>query len=419
MAGAISALSLNAASVDSLRQLGESLHEIVEIALDWVLADEERLEQYFGEHRRLFPFLGNRTPGLDSWQGYARYDAVVTPNGDLKIIELNTCCPAGFCHGQIFSQATQVALDELSLGEGVGRQLGTIPQNALIDALVELEQAAGLSPQLVALINDENELENELTLFQGLLAERGRRAEIVQAAELIFDGGELRWKDQPISLSYNKIRVSTDSSPNHNWSPGFEERYSGFLAALEAGSLVSVNNLVAATIAEDKSLLALLADEAFSAQLTLQQRQLVADHVLWTAKLQDGPATRHGEAIDLMPFVRANREQLVIKPANEGRGFGVVVGRFCSEQEWLAACELKAELPCVVQDYAEAAQLPIISASQEADSGGALTSLPMHLTIALGMIRGKYQGLFSRVSPHPVTNVGRAGIVQAVLVDQE
>lgn len=412
MTTALTALSLDAEMLEQLRTLGESLHTVVELALDWVLADRERLERHFAEHRRLFPFLRNRTLGLSSWQGYSRYDAVITPRGQLKIIELNTCCPAGFCHGQIFSDVTRVAFDSLGLQELAGNTHGSIPQGALIDALIDLECASGQAPGLVGLVNDENQLHNELQLFQKLFAERGRQAMVVNAADLELDGDEVVYQQQPISLTYNKIRVSTAESPNHNWASGFEQRYASFLAGLEAGAIVSVNNLTAATIAEDKSLLAVLADEEFQTELSERQQSLVAEHVLWTARLKTGPVMREGEQIDLMPFVRKNRERLVIKPANEGRGFGVVVGKYCSEAEWQAACEPSEALPCVVQDYAAAAQLPVISPT----SDGNLARQDMHLTIALGIIRGKYQGLFSRVSPHPVTNVGRAGIVQAVLV---
>ncbi|REK26386.1 MAG: hypothetical protein DWQ42_09190 [Planctomycetota bacterium] len=417
MPAAVSALALEQEGVAQLAAISESLHAIVERALDWVLADEGRLLRYFGKHQRLFPYLGQRTPGLDTWQGYSRYDAVVTDVGEVKIIELNTCCPAGFCHGEIFSAAVQPALAMLDLDADVGETFGTIPQTALIEELLAVEQAAGLEPNLIGLVNDENGLENELELFAGLFAERGREAVIAPAAELGFRNGQLQLAGRTLSLTYNKIRISTADSPNHNWAAGFEQRYAGFLEALASGTVVSVNNLTAATIAENKVLLTVLADETFAAELSPSERQLVADHVLWTVPLADGKTTRNGETINLLPYVRAHREQLVIKPANEGRGFRVVVGKFATAEQWEAACQIRDDLPCVVQEYAESVRLPVVAPRQD-EAAAIFAVQPMYLTLALGIIRGRYRGLFSRVSPEPITNVGRAGLVQAVFVSR-
>jgi hypothetical protein len=55
--------------------------------------------------------------------------------------------------------------------------------------------------------------------------------------------------------------------------------------------------------------------------------------------------------------------------------------------------------------------LPVVYNDRQAVQVGRV-----HLTIGLAMIRGEFAGLLSRVSPNPVTNVGREGIVQAVFV---
>lgn len=421
MAFALSALCLDSASMSALQSIAETLHEIVEAALDWVFTSPDRLERYFPDHRRIWPWL-RKTCGLASWQGVSRYDAVIRSDGGVRIIELNTGCPAGFLHAEDFSNVTQEAVSALRMkrgevGSGLGLkrdQFGSIPGRSLIDELLAIERQAGISPATIGLVNDENQLKNELELIAQALRNRGREAAIVNAAEITLQDGRARWRGQTLSLLYNKIRISTANSPKHHWSPGFEDRYAGFLDVIKHDAAVVVNNLAGLSVAEDKGLLEVLRLPEFTAGLPRDQRQFVEEYVLWTARLADRTVDWRGRTVDLLPFVRANRERFVIKPANEGRGFGVVVGKYAGDEEWEAACRIDPNLPCVVQEYAEPARLPVMRGR---DQNG-LEVADHHLTVGLAMIRRQFRGVLSRISSDPVTNVGRDGIVQAVFLTE-
>jgi len=422
---ALSALVLDAAAVGEFNRVARTLHEVVERALDWVLASAERLQRYFADHRRMFPYLC-KTPGLATWQGFARYDAVITPEGRIKIIELNTGCPAGFLHAENFSHVTREAIRSLALElDYCPEGFGTIRPNVLIDELLAIEEAAGIRPGLIALVNDENNLLNELDLIGEAFRARGRDVQIVHAADLRYHDGRAYRGDVPVSLTLNKIRISTANSPGWNWKAGFEDRYAGFLAAMNNGAMASVNNLAGLTIGEDKGLLQVLQQPEFQANLDPAQQEFIAEHVLWTARLEEGrvrPPIRWDEAlphrcdaetIDLLPYVRRHREQLVIKPANEGRGFRVVIGKYCSEEAWQEACRPDENLPCIVQEYVPAATLPVIDPRAQQPA-----VVEMSLTVGLAVIRGRYHGLLARVSANPVNNVGLEGIIQAVLTTE-
>jgi len=413
---ALSAILLRKPDVRLLRQLSERLHGLAERAVDWTLADAQRMERHFPEHVRIQPWFA-RTPGLNSWQGYSRYDAVITANGSVRFIELNTCCPAGFMHAPDSSEIILDSLKQLPIGIPVDELVtGTLERGVLVDELLALERAAGKPPQLIALLNDENELRNEVSLVAHAFRERGRDVEVANAEDLTYDGSVVRLNGRPVSLTWNKIRVSTHNSPNHCWKQGFESRYSAFLGGIRDGAMVSLNNLVAATVAEDKNLLGLMYDTAFRQSLSDGDRQFIDEYVLWTARLTPGTIDYRGTEIDLLPYLRKHRERFVIKPANEGRGFGIAVGRHTSDEDWAAACSPSADLPCVVQEYAEPIALPVMAPNHEHSPHNAGPQ-QMQLTIAMGIIQGKYRGLFSRVSPGPVTNVGKAGMIQAVFVD--
>jgi hypothetical protein len=363
-----------------------------------------------------------KTRGQSRWQEVSRYDAVILPDGGIRIMELNTGCPAGFMHAEDFSKVTESAIEGLHIESSDLNadfrwhcgEYGTIPGDALVNELLAIEAQSGLPPGMIGLVNDENQLQNELELIAEAFRRRGREAAIMNAADIRMENGQAVWQGQPVSLLYNKIRISTENSPKHHWKPGFESRYAGFLEVIHQDAAVAVNNLAALTVAEDKSLLEILRLPEFASTLSEEERQFVNDYVLWTARLTDRPIDWRGQTVDLLPFVRANRDKFVIKPANEGRGFGVVVGKYATDAEWQATCEMSADLPSVVQEYAEAARLPVVRILGDDH----LEALDHHLTVGLAMIRGQYRGMLSRISAHPVTNVGREGVVQAVFLTE-
>jgi hypothetical protein len=409
---ALTALVLEPAGVAALRATAERLFGIVDRVVDWIIASPARCERLAGDYRRVFPYL-RKTPGARHWQALSRYDAVVCEDGRIRIIELNTGCPAGFMHAEAFTRTTAMALDELGVLAKSTATSATIRPQALVDGLLAIERAAltsDIQPALVALLTDENKLTHELDLMLDDLTRRGRAARILAAEEIEFDGHKATHRGEPISLCYDKFRISVPASKNHCWRAGFERRYSGFLAAQQAGAIAAVNNLAAQTIAEDKSLLATLVLPEVAELLSADERNFVAENVLWTARLEDRRVRRHGEEIDLLTYVAEHPDEFVIKPSSEGRGFGVVIGRDCPRDEWRALCQIEADTPRVVQDYVEPVKLPVVC-----QGGEALVVQEMFLTLGLATVNGRYEGVLSRVSPSRITNVARQGYLQAVL----
>jgi len=105
--------------------------------------------------------------------------------------------------------------------------------------------------------------------------------------------------------------------------------------------------------------------------------------------------------------VRANKQRLVIKPANEGRGFRVFVGPFSTDEEWAEACRPDPDMPAIVQEYTPTLSLPVAC-----ERDGVVQPRPMFLTLGLTMIDSQFAGLISRVSANSVTNVAREGFLQ-------
>jgi hypothetical protein len=425
---ALSALLVDAGDRALLQSTAEKLFELVERTIDWLLESPERLARYAGDFSRLFPYL-QKTRGCSDAQFISRYDAVVAPDGAIKIIELNTGCPAGFMHADSFTRAAAGALAALGIdppppsanGDGRRRPLvsGTIPPGALVEGLLSLERQSGIRPGLVALLTDENQLTHELDLMVERFTDRDRPSAILDARELTFADGRLAWRRHDISLTYDKFRISVPTSRNHCWREGFETRYASFLAANRAGKVVAANSLIAQTIGEDKSLLGLLPSEETAPLFDDDERAFIAEHVLWTRRIEDNRVDYRGERIDLLSYVREHRDQFVIKPCHEGRGFEVVIGREATADQWNRLCVVDPLTPRVVQEYVEPLKLPVVCELPGDRACGGAAVREMYLTLGLATVGGQYQGILSRVSPSRVTNVAREGMVQAVLADPE
>lgn len=79
-------------------------------------------------------------------------------------------------------------------------------------------------------------------------------------------------------------------------------------------------NSFTSQLATKKSAWTLFADHHTSVMLSPQET------TPWTRVIGLGPATHHGQGIDLPAFARAYRERLVLKPNDAYGGHGIVCG---------------------------------------------------------------------------------------------
>ena len=82
-----------------------------------------------------------------------------------------------------------------------------------------------------------------------------------------------------------------------------------------------------------------------------KEREVIKKHIPWTRIVKDGKTDYKGEEIDLISFLRENKDRLVIKPNSEYGGRGVVVGVDADEKAWEDKIEEALSKPNVVQEY--------------------------------------------------------------------
>jgi len=409
----LSALFLRDADYGRLRDFAQRLHEIVEKILDITCVNDETFSIYFPDQTRLLPFLAT-TRGSKRRQFLSRYDVAVRPDGQLQVMELNTSCPGGFMIAEAISLITLRGLQRLNIGLAIDpTQLAVMLQEDLVDGLLSMEKQAGIEKGAIGVLSDENELTLELDLLAAAFRRRDREVYLGDARKLTYENGELRGDGMRLSAVYNKFRISTPQSQNHCWKDGFESRYADLLAAQQQGDVVFLNNLYGMAVAEDKGLLAIMHDSEVQSQLSKEDQEFIAAHIPWTTRFADSEVSRDGNVVSLIDHVRNNRERYVLKPAHEGRGYRVSVGKHCTEEQWQAACELDPHCPTIAQEYVDTMSLPVVF-----QRNGDVAIEDMYLTLGLAVVDGDFQGVISRVSTNPVTNAARDGFVQAAFVGE-
>ena len=86
-----------------------------------------------------------------------------------------------------------------------------------------------------------------------------------------------------------------------------------------------------------KAFFAILTDDRYAEMFSSDERALIHRHIPWTVLVEERRVSRDGRSVDLVPYLRAHREQFVIKPNDEYGGTGVTLGWETTEGEWDAA----------------------------------------------------------------------------------
>ena len=396
----LSTLLVTASDVETLRQFADTLHRIAEKVLDHVLCSAENARRYFPEARRVLPFLA-KTRGVETWQVFGRHDVAIDQFGQLKVLELNTARPGGLTVSDAAAEIALAAYQRLGLDDAVRFDVGgTVNTFAYVGRLLDIEKRAGIESGAIGVLYDENRNQYELDLMVRMLEAHGREAVLVDAKDLILHEDRLFGDGHYLSSTHNRFRVSTPHSPYDCWKPGFENRYASFLEAQKRQLVVSANNLGSHCFAGNKGLLDLMHREEFHEQLSPEERAFVREHIPWTARYNPGTVERHGQSIDLVPYVRNHRDEFVLKPTSQSSGHGVVVGKFATRQQWDAVATPSSQYPYVVQEFVECLTVPVPHLVNDVPE---ITE--MFAVAGLAYVCGEYQGIISRVSSVPVINV--------------
>jgi hypothetical protein len=390
----------------------------VRILAETVAALGERVASAALEDRSLFAQLHlrpeeERLVRLHVGYGLAstasRLDAFLLPHS-LKCAEYNGESPAGAGYAETLSEIFR----DLPVMAAFAKQYEVhgYPLSArLLDALMMSYVdwgGASKRPQIAIVDWREVPTWSEFEILKERFEKLGVPTVIADPRDLVFDGKTLTAQGTKIDLLYRRVLMN-DIVARSNECEALVRAY--------AANAVCVANTFRCKIPHVKAFFAVLTDERNGALFSHQERDLIRHHIPWTRVVEDTGTAHYGEHIDLLAFIRANRENLVLKPSDEYGGTGVTLGWETSEQVWDEAIERavsatsggakSGEQRCawIVQERIPIRRevFPYITAEKNVEFRDMLVDLAPYL------FRGKLCGFLIRLSATGLANVTSGG----------
>lgn len=271
--------------------------------------------------------LVQRDPGFECAYPTSRLDAFFVSEDELYFTEYNAETPAGAAYND--------ALADLFLGLPVMRAFQRryqvrplLARPGVLDALLEsYSQWLGRRnlPNICILDWREVPTYSEFILYQDYFRSMGLECVIADPREVEYRTGKLWAEELPIDLIYKRVLISELCERGGLDHP--------VLRALRDRAVCMVNPLPC-KILYKKASFAVLGDEENSHLFTEAERRAIAAHIPWTRRVKERHTDFHGDRIDLVPHILAQRDRFVLKPNDEYGGTGIVLGWTVDATRW-------------------------------------------------------------------------------------
>jgi hypothetical protein len=386
-----------------VRPVAETIAELGERVALAALADEKLFAQF---HLRPEEARLARLPGGNGRVSTAsRLDAFLLPES-LKFAEYNGESPAGAGYsetlGDIFSELPLMAQFSKRY------EVHCYPLSAkLLDALVMSYVDWGGTnkrPQIAIVDWKGVPTWSEFEILKARFEKMGVPTLVADPRDLAFDGKTLSAHGKKIDLVYRRVLMSDIVA---------KPAECAALVNAYTANAVCVANSFRCKIPHVKTFFAVLTDERNDALFSPAERELIEHHVPWTRVVADVRTAHYGRSIDLLAFVRKERENLVLKPSDEYGGTGVTLGWETSESAWEAA--IQAAISSVGPESTGACWIvqeripirrelfPYITASGDVEFRDMLVDFAPYL------FYGKLAGYLTRLSATGLANVTSGG----------
>ena len=330
----------------------------------------------------------------------SRLDAFLLPDS-LKFAEYNGESPAGAGYAETLSEI----FNDLPMMGQFARKYEVehyALSGKLLEALLQSYRDCGGSaqkPQIAIVDWKEVPTWSEFEILQARFEKAGVRTLIADPQQLEWDGKSLVAEDKKIDLVYRRVLINDIVSK--------PAECSALVKAYTAGAVCVANNF-RCKIPHVKSFFAVLTDEQNGALFSLGERELIRKHIPWTRVLRDVKTAHYGQTIELLEFIRQQRENLVLKPSDEYGGSGVTLGWETSEAEWDEAIERALtgnNGAWIVQERIPTRRevFPYIGQAGRVDYREMLVDFAPYL------FRGKLCGFLTRLSSTGLANVTSGG----------
>lgn len=181
---------------------------------------------------------------------------------------------------------------------------------------------------------------HEFILFQEYFASHGIRAVIATPDAMTYDRGVLYADGVAVNFVYKRVLT-------HELLGRYGVEHPLIYAVRDRA--VCMMNRFSCKLLHKKASLAVLSDERNAHLFNGAEQAAIQRHIPWTRRVEERTTLFDGQEVDLLPFVLANQERLVLKPNDEYGGKGVTLGWDATPAQWQQAVDDALRQPSVVQ----------------------------------------------------------------------
>ena len=350
-------------------------------------------------------------PGYKAVSPTSRLDSFLTSSA-YSFVELNGESPAGIAYADaaydIFSSLPvmkEFAAD-YNLRPMYGRRL-------MLDVLLSsYEEFLGRKPEApprIAIVDLAGvPTVSEFELFREFFERSGYPAVICTPQELEFVNNRLSVSGQQIDIVYKRLLVN-EYLPVMRDCPAL-------LNAYRARAVCMVNSFRSKLI-HKKALFAVLTDPRHASLFSGNELDAIRSHVPWTRVVRDEWSDYYGREINLLDFIRADSERLVLKPNDDYGGHGITIGWNVDQRGWDEAINnALADGDYLVQERVPTARetFPALTDDGRIEFAEQLVDLDPLL------FNGKVGSAFTRLSFTELANVSSGGgMVPTYIISQK
>ncbi|HKZ02346.1 MAG TPA: hypothetical protein VJ180_08910 [Pyrinomonadaceae bacterium] len=339
-------------------------------------------------------------PGYRAVSPTARLDSFLTYS-TYSFVELNGESPAGIAYADaaydIFSALPVMKrfAEAYNLRALYGRQHML---DVLLHSYEEFINRKPDRPPHIAIVDLKGlPTQKEFELFKEFFEAQGYPSVICSPEEMEFADGRLTFGDFGIDIVYKRLLLN-------EYLP-IKDQYPALLNAYRSGAVCMVNSFRSKLI-HKKALFAVLTDERRANLFTEQERTAIREHVPWTRMIRDEPTVYAGKKVQLLEFVKENKERLVLKPNDDYGGRGIAIGWDCDDAQWSEALnEALINADYIVQERVPTGREPFPALQED----GSIEFADQLVDLDPLLFNGRVGSAFTRLSSTELANVTSGG----------
>ena len=261
----------------------------------------------------------------------SRLDAFLLPDS-LKFAEYNGEAPAGAGYTETLAEVFR----QLPIFDEFTRtfEAHSYPLSAkLLDALIASYIDWGGTdkrPQMAIVDWREVPTWTEFEILKSRFERMGVPVVLADPRDLEFNGKSLIAHGKKIDLLYRRVLINDIVAR--------PQECAALVKAYEANAMCMTNTF-RCKIPHVKAFFAVLTDEQNAKLFSRDEQQLIRNHIPWTRVVTETRTHTTATRSSCSPFIRKERQNLVLKPSDEYGGTGVTLGWESDEKSWDATIE--------------------------------------------------------------------------------